>query len=331
VSAYDVAVVGGGPVGLWLAAELHRGGVRPVVLERRAQRPPHSKALTIYPRTVEQFAMRGIEDRWLAEGRPVPSSHFALLKNRLDLQFLDADTRYPYTLFLPQRRTEELLEEHLAELGVPYLRQHAVTGHRPTGGGIELDVDTPAGPTIIRAAYAVGCDGAKSAVRAAAGIDFAGTPDTWQTILGDIELTDPPQAPTLTLDQPGGSLYLVAIGGGRYRVAVIDHATLYDQADRPVTFEDLRAAAIRVAGTDFGMRETPDRWLSRVGNATRQAARYRPGTRPTSTTRPGDRASTSACRTPPTWPGNWRPRSEAGRRPVCSTATTTNGIPSAST
>ena len=57
---YDVAVVGGGPVGMWLAAELHRGGVRPVVLERRAERPPHSKALTIYPRTVEQFAMRGL-------------------------------------------------------------------------------------------------------------------------------------------------------------------------------------------------------------------------------------------------------------------------------
>ena len=133
MSDYDVAVVGGGPVGMWLAAELQRAGVRPVVLERRAQRPPHSKALTIYPRTVEQFAMRGIADRWLAEGRPVPSSHFALLKNRLDFAFLGAGTRYPYTLFLPQRRTEELLEEHLAELGVPYLRQHAVTGQRQAG------------------------------------------------------------------------------------------------------------------------------------------------------------------------------------------------------
>jgi 2-polyprenyl-6-methoxyphenol hydroxylase-like FAD-dependent oxidoreductase len=281
MSEYDVAVVGGGPVGMWLAAELHRAGVRPVVLERRAERPPHSKALTIYPRTVEQFAMRGIADRWLAEGRPVPSSHFALLKNRLDFAFLGAAdgaaTRYPYTLFLPQRRTEELLEDHLAELGVPYLRRHAVTGQRQTGDGVELDVDTPDGPAVIRAAYAAGCDGAKSAVRAAAGIDFEGTPDTWQTVLGDIELTDPPEAPALTLDQPGGALYMVAIGGGRHRVAVIDHATLFDPADGPVTFEELRASTRRVAGTDFGMRETPDAWLSRVGNATRQAARYRAG------------------------------------------------------
>ena len=122
-----------------------------------------------------------------------------------------------------------------------------------------------------------GCDGAKSVVRAAAGIDFEGTPDTWQTVLGDIELTDPPQAPALTLDQPGGALYMVALGGGRHRVAVIDHATLFDPADRPVTFEELRTSTQRVAGTDFGMRETPDAWLSRVGNATRQAARYRAG------------------------------------------------------
>jgi len=229
MNSWDVAVVGGGPVGMWLAAELHRGGVRPVVLERRAERPPYSKALTIYPRTVEQFAMRGLVDRWLAEGTPVPSSHFALLKNRLDFSFLDS--RYPYTLFLPQRRTEELLEEHLAELGVPYLRQHAVTGLRQDDAGVDLNVDSPEGP----------------------------------------------EAPTLSLNQPGGSMYGVAIGGGRYRLAAIDHTTLYDPVDKPVTFEDLRASVLRLAGTDFGMRETPDAWLSRVGNATRQAACYRAG------------------------------------------------------
>src|ERR1700745_1840800 len=120
---------------MWLAAELRRGGVRRVVLERRAERLPYSKALTIYPRTVEQFAMRGLVDRWLAEGTPVPSSHFALMKKRLDFSFLP--TRSPFTLFLPQRRTEELLEEHLAELGMPYLRRHAVTGLRQDEAGVD--------------------------------------------------------------------------------------------------------------------------------------------------------------------------------------------------
>ncbi|MFY9931291.1 MAG: FAD-dependent monooxygenase, partial [Streptosporangiaceae bacterium] len=299
VLAADVAVVGGGPVGMWLAAELHRGGVRPVVLERRAERPPHSKALTLYPRTLEQFALRGLASRWLAEGTPVPSSHFALLRNRLD--FSGLDTRFPFTLFLPQRRTEELLEQHLAELGVPYLRRHVVTGLRPTSygaddrashatndtgsygadggdpGGVELDVDTPDGPVVVRAAYVVGCDGAASMVRDAAGIEFAGTPDTWWTILGDVELAEPPGTPALTVNTPGGSMYMIAIGGGRYRVAPIDHTTLYHQPEAPVTFAELQASTRRLAGTDFGMRDTPGAWLSRVGNAARQAACYRAG------------------------------------------------------
>ena len=274
-SSWDVAVVGGGPVGMWLAAELHRGGVRPVVLERRAERPPHSKALTLYPRTLEQLAMRGLAGRWLAEGTPVPSSHFALLRNRLGFSALD--TRFPFTLFLPQRRTEELLEQHLAELGVPYLRRHAVTGLRQDAAGVELSVDTPDGPGRVHAAHAVGCDGAASTVRELAGIEFAGSPDTWWTILGDVELTDPPDTPALSLNTPGGSMYMIAIGGGRYRVAPIDHATMFDPPAGPVTYAELRASTRRLAGTDFGMRETEDAWLSRVGNAARQAAQYRSG------------------------------------------------------
>ncbi len=159
----DVAVVGGGPVGMWLAAELHRAGARPVVLERRAERPPHSKALTLYPRTLELFAMRGIADRWLDEGTQLPSSHFAILTTRLD--FTSLDSRFPFTLFLPQLRTEQLLEDHLATLGVPDLMSHTVTGLRQDADGVEIDVLTPSGARALRAAYVVGCDGGASTVR----------------------------------------------------------------------------------------------------------------------------------------------------------------------
>jgi 2-polyprenyl-6-methoxyphenol hydroxylase-like FAD-dependent oxidoreductase len=275
MNAYDVIVVGAGPVGMWLAAELHRAGARTAVLERRAEPPPHSKALTIYPRTLEQFAMRGIADRWTREGTPVPSSHFALLTNRLDFSFLD--TRFPYTLFLPQRRTEELLAAHLAGLGVTLLREHAVTGLRQDADGVDLDVLTPTGTAPLRAAYVVGCDGGGSVVRACAGIDWAGEPSAWTTILGDTQMTDPPQGRALTLNSPGGSIYMVALGNGRWRLATIDHATLGDPVGKPVAFGDLRASALRLAGTDFGMREAPDTWLSRVGNETRHAAAYRHG------------------------------------------------------
>jgi hypothetical protein len=95
--------------------------------------------------------------------------------------------------------------------------------------------------------------------------------------MGDIELTDPPPGRALTLNEPGGSIYMVALGDGRYRLATVDLETLYDLTEEPPTFEQLRASALRIAGTDYGMRETDDAWLSRVGNATRQAASYRDG------------------------------------------------------
>jgi 2-polyprenyl-6-methoxyphenol hydroxylase-like FAD-dependent oxidoreductase len=272
---YEVVVVGGGPVGMWLAAELHRAGATVVVLEKRGERPPQSKALTVYPRTVEMLAMRGLADRFLAEGAPVPSSHFAILGNRLDFSFLD--TRYPFTLFLPQRRTEELLADHLAELGVPLLPSHAVTGVRQHADAVEVDVVASSGPATISAAYVVGCDGAGSVVRQAAGLEFAGTPSSWYSVLGDVELADPPAGRALTMSPPGGSLYMVALGGDRWRIAVIDHAAMHAPPAGPVTFAELRASALRLAGTDFGLRETPDAWLSRVGNETRQATEYRRG------------------------------------------------------
>jgi len=95
--------------------------------------------------------------------------------------------------------------------------------------------------------------------------------------MGDVELTDPPQGRALTLNLPGGSMYVLALGGGRYRLVTVDHAILYDRTDGPVTAEELRASAQRLAGTDYGLRETPDAWLSRVSNATSQASAYRAG------------------------------------------------------
>jgi 2-polyprenyl-6-methoxyphenol hydroxylase-like FAD-dependent oxidoreductase len=106
----DVIVVGAGPVGLWLAAELQLGGANVVVLEKRDQRSPHSRAFTLHARTLEVFAARGLADRWLARGQRIPTAHYAMLSSRLDLSVLDSD--FPFVLFIPQVRTEELLEEY---------------------------------------------------------------------------------------------------------------------------------------------------------------------------------------------------------------------------
>ncbi|WP_307867840.1 FAD-dependent oxidoreductase [Umezawaea beigongshangensis] len=263
-----MVVVGAGPVGLWTAAELALGGVRTVVLERATERSPHSKALGVHPRTLEVLAMRGLVRQFLDEGVPVPRWHFGMLENRLDFSVLD--TPYPFMLALPQLRTEQLLEEHALALGVRVLRGHTVTGLRQDADGVRLDVTGPDGEHARTARWVVGADGVGSAVRTAAGIAFPGTATTSYGYVGEVRLTSPP---VVSAHNEHGALITVPVRDGRYRIAGVD---AHDGgAPGPFTLEDLRATTTRVAGSDFGMHDPG--WLSRYGNATRLAERYRSG------------------------------------------------------
>jgi 2-polyprenyl-6-methoxyphenol hydroxylase-like FAD-dependent oxidoreductase len=260
----DVVIVGAGPTGLWLAGELRLGGASVTVLERRAERDRHSKALTVHPRTLEILDSRGLADRFLAEGLRVPNGHFASLPDRMDFSVLD--TPFPYTLILVQARTEELLEERAMALGATVRRGVRVTGLAP-GGGVLLET----GETVD-GRYVVGCDGTRSTVRDAAGIDFPGTDATTWGWLADVVLDAPPTGGVLTLTGPRGGLMVVPMPGGLHRLVGAD-ADLAGTGEP--TLPEVRATVTRIAGTDFGLRD-PD-WLSRFGNATRQAARYRAG------------------------------------------------------
>lgn len=159
----DVVVVGAGPTGLWLAGELRLGGASVTVLETRRERDPNSKALTIHPRTIEIFDCRGVAEPFLAEGLRIPNGHFAGLPDRMDFSVLD--TPYPFTLALVQARTEELLEARARRMGATVRRGRRVTGLAPDGAAL-------ADGEVVPARYVVGCDGVRSTVREAAGIDF---------------------------------------------------------------------------------------------------------------------------------------------------------------
>ncbi|WP_275558434.1 FAD-dependent monooxygenase [Streptomyces sp. 5-6(2022)] len=267
----DVVVVGAGPVGLLLAAELRLVGVDVTVIERAAARSPHSKALTLHPRSLEVLAMRGLAEPFVREGVPVPTGHYGGLPVRLDFSVLD--TRFPYTLVLPQLRTEQLLEERLRALGGEIRWRHRALEVRQDADGAEVDVAGPDGTYTLRAAWVVGCDGAGSAVRTSAGIDFPGTRATATGVLGDVVLDAPPSVPSV--DNEHGGFLIVPLADGHHRIAGSTRESLTIPADRPLTFDELRGAVRQVAGTDFGMRAP--RWLSRFGNAARQAARYRDG------------------------------------------------------
>jgi 2-polyprenyl-6-methoxyphenol hydroxylase-like FAD-dependent oxidoreductase len=262
----SVVVVGAGPVGLWLACELQLAGVPTLVLEREVERSPHSKALGIHARTIEVLAMRGLASQVIDAGVRVPSWHFGMLESRMDFQELD--TPFPYMLALPQVRTEELFEKRALDLGARILRGRAVTAVTQDESSVSVTLDDG---DVVRADYVVGCDGAGSTVRKSAGIAFPGTDATTWAYLGDVHLDAPPQGPygRYTTD---GALIVAPIPGGRYRVTGVDPA---QQNNAPLTLADLRASTIRVAGTDFGMRDPA--WLSKFSSASRQAASYRAG------------------------------------------------------
>ena len=140
----DVIIVGAGPVGLWLAAELRLGGAAVTVLERRAHRSAHSRAFTLHARTLEVFASRGLAGAWLHEGVRIPTTHYAMLSSRLDLTGLESD--FPFVLFIPQVRTEELLEEYALATGARVLRGVEATAIATSSQGVQVTATGPDGP-----------------------------------------------------------------------------------------------------------------------------------------------------------------------------------------
>ncbi|MER5407478.1 FAD-dependent monooxygenase [Streptomyces sp. NPDC002769] len=269
-SDQQVVIVGAGPVGLWLAHELAVAGVTPLVLERARRRSPHSKALGIQPRTIEVLALRNRHKDVIAGGRPLPNWHFGMLESRVD--FRDLPTPFPYLLAQPQSATERLLEGYATESGVEVRRGHEVTSLTQEGKSVTVRVQGPDGAYTVEADYVVGADGARSVVRQEAGIDFPGSETSAYGFLGEVVLDRPPLTPGFTALNEAGRLLVVPLPGGRFRVTGYDPL---NQTREPMTLDELRDASVRIAGTDFGMRDPS--WLSRFGNATRLAATYRAG------------------------------------------------------
>ncbi|MEU6486126.1 monooxygenase [Streptomyces sp. NPDC046887] len=267
----DVIVVGAGPTGLMLACELALAGVRPLIVERRPEPQRDSRALTLHPRSVELMDLRGLAPRFLAAGTTMPGWHFAGLRTRLD--FTALDSRHAYTLFIAQARTEALLAERAGELGVEILRGHETVGVRQDADGVEVDIHGPGGRRTLRAGYAVGCDGGRSLVRTAAGIDFPGTDETLTGVLGDFESLDRAD-PGLQRAQARGVL-VAPLEDGATRLVYLDPARMRVPSREPVTLEEFRTSLTDICGSDCGVGRP--RWLSRFGNASRVAERYRAG------------------------------------------------------
>src|SRR6201991_3659608 len=184
---HAVVIAGGGPTGLMLAGELALAGVDVASVERRPSRElAGSRAGGLHARTIEILDQRGVADRFLSEGQVAQVAGFA--GTRLDIS--DFPTRHNYELGLWQNHIERILAGWVGELAVPIYREREVAGFAQDDTGVDVALS---GGRSLRADYLVGCDGGRSLVRKAAGIDFPGWDPTTSSLIAEVEMAETPQ------------------------------------------------------------------------------------------------------------------------------------------
>jgi 3-(3-hydroxy-phenyl)propionate hydroxylase len=264
-TGHAVVIAGAGPAGLMLAGELALAGVDVAIAERRAgQELVGTRARGLHARTIEVLDQRGIAGRFLSAGQPVQIASFSGI--RLDIS--DFPTRHPYGLALLQKHFERILAGWVSELGVQIYRQREVTGFTQDATGVSVELS---GGQSLRADFLVGCDGGRSLIRRAAGIDFSGWDPSVSSLIAEVEMSEEPE---WGIRRDGnGTQALGPLDDGK-RVGVVVSEPYDGQTGEP-TLRDLSRALIAVWGNDYGVHNPT--WISRFTDMTRQAASYRQG------------------------------------------------------
>jgi 2-polyprenyl-6-methoxyphenol hydroxylase-like FAD-dependent oxidoreductase len=262
---HAVVIVGAGPTGLMLAGELALAGIDVAIVERRAsQNLVGARAGGLHARTIEVLDQRGIADRFLSQGQVAQVAGFAWI--RLDIS--DFPTRHNYGLALRQNHIERILAGWVDELGVSIYRGREVTDIAQDDSGVDVELSDG---RSLWAEYLVGCDGGRSLIRKAAGIEFSGWDPTISHLIAEVEMAKEPEW-GIRNDVRGIHSLGRSEEGQAVRVLVTEQQL---GRVREPTLADLSEALIAVYGTDYGIHSPT--WISGFTDMARQAATYRKG------------------------------------------------------
>ena len=221
----DILIVGAGPVGLFLANECARRGLRWRLIEARPSQSEHSKALAVFPRTLEIFDMAGIAAPFLQAANRV--TWVAVTERRRQLarlRFAPDDTPYPFVAMVPQDVTERLLADELRRRGGAVDYDTTLVSAVERDGDVRATLDCKGERTTLTATFVVGCDGAHSTVRHLLNLPFEGARYDASFMLADVETNQTLPADEMQLcPSESGPLAIFPVSATRRRiVAIID-------------------------------------------------------------------------------------------------------------
>ena len=279
----DVLIAGAGPVGLTIACELARYGLNVRLIDKNNQRTDKSKALVLWPRTLELMDRMGLEctKAFINSGLKVKGAN--ILSGRDEIASIDMteiDSPHNFVLMIPQSDTERLLEEHLGTFGVKAEREVELKQFKEGADSIACTLEHADGrEEITEAAWLIGCDGAHSTIRHQLGMEFHGDTFLSDWILADIHLTGVPGIPAIDIYwHAEGVLAIFPLHEKRYRVIadVGESSGSIGEDHRPTpSVEDIQKV-LDVRGPG-GIKASDPVWLSSFSINERKVSDYRAG------------------------------------------------------
>ncbi|WP_157252743.1 FAD-dependent monooxygenase [Nonomuraea typhae] len=276
MATIDVLVIGAGPTGLVLAADLRRHGASVRLIDARADRLDLSKAPGVQARTLELLDRRGLARELISRGAPTDSARLHVSKRRttrFPLEIGARDTRFPYLLMVSQTETEDILEQ---ALDIPVERQTRLISFTQDADGVTALLRRADGTEEeVRARYLVGSDGVRSTVREQLGIAFEGETYPRSFLLGDVHI-DGLDHDSLHIypSRQGFALLIPLQRPAPWRLIAVEPGVPRENAPEP-TEADLHDALLGLSGGTLSLRDPV--WISRFPVHCRMAARFRDG------------------------------------------------------